>query len=179
MVAVGNLGNTLKGIYKSTNSGANWSKISSGLPASFQGYIKFDQVRTTPNTIAASIGVSSSSTTELFRSTDLGSTWSGQTGSGHAQWQYWFAHDVAMNPSDLNSLVYAGVNAYRHTWAGSRITLSSTIHDDVHDIQFDPSNTNICYIACDGGVYRSANITAATPTWSQRNNGLGATQFYA
>ena len=179
VVAVGNLGNTLKGIYKSTNSGANWSKISSALPASFQGYIKLDQVRTTPNTIVASIGVSSSASTEIYRSTDFGSTWSGLATSGHAQWQYWFAHDVAMNPSDLNMLVYAGVNAYKHTWGSSRTALSSTIHDDVHDIQFDPSNTSICYIACDGGVYRSANITAATPTWSQRNNGLGATQFYA
>ena len=69
IAAVGNLTNTDKGIYRTTNGNnavPTWNKISSSLPASFQGFISFDHHKAS-NTVFASIGVSSSATTELNR----------------------------------------------------------------------------------------------------------------
>lgn len=176
VASVGNLGNTVKGIFKSTNSGTSWTKITSGLPASFQGFIKMDKVTSDPNTIVASIGVSKTSTTELYRSTNFGSTWSSLSGSGHTSYQYWSAHDVAINPSNTNELVYAGVNTYLYTIGSGGTGIGSNIHADVHDIQFDPSNSNTLYVCSDGGIYKSTNGGSG---FSAINNGLGATQFYA
>lgn len=176
VAAVGNLGNTVKGIFRSTNSGTSWTKISSSLPASFQGYIKFGYVSSAANTIIASIGVSEASgVNELYKSTDFGSTWTALSTSTHTQWQYWCAHDVAINPSNTNKLVYGGVKWYNYTLPSTRSTIT-TGHDDLHDVQFDPSNSNNVYICCDGGIYKSTN---GGSSFSAINNGLGATQFYA
>jgi photosystem II stability/assembly factor-like uncharacterized protein len=178
VAAVGNLGNTVKGIYKSTNGGTSWSKIT--LPASasgFQGYIKFGYLPSSANTIVATIGVSETASTELYRSTDFGSTWTGLGSSGHCSYQYWCAHDVAIDPSNTNHLLYAGVSTYSYTvGVGSNGAVGGGIHADVHDIQFDPTNSNIAFVCSDGGIYKSTN---GGSTFNPINNGLAATQFYA
>jgi len=181
VAAVGNLGNTSKGIYRSSNGGSSWTKITAGLPSSFNGYIKLDCVSSSPNTIAASIGVSKTATVEIYRSTDFGLNWTGLSSSGHCKWQYWFSHAVAINPSNANKIMVGGIDTYIYTLpasAGSLVQVGTNIHDDVHDIQFDPSNANTVYVAGDGGIYKSTNISTSA-TFSNINNGLAATQFYA
>ncbi len=180
MCAAGNMGNTIKGIFKSTDNGITWSKVTSGLPASFQGFIKFGWVPANVNDVVASIGVSTSASVELFHSMDFGTTWTGLPTSDHAAYQYWCAHDVAINPSNANRLTFAGVNAYQYTIStSSKGSLSGNIHSDIHDIQYDPTNINNLYICCDGGIYKSTNAQSATPSFTAINNGLNATQFYA
>lgn len=176
VASVGNLGNTVKGIFKSTDNGANWTKITSGLPASFQGFIKMSWLPSDPNTIVASIGVSTSSTAELYRSTNFGTSWTSLSGSGHTLYQYWSAHDVAISPANTNRIMYAGVNTYSYTIGTGGSQTGSNIHSDVHDIQFDPSNSNVIYVCSDGGIYKTTNGGSA---WSAINSGLQATQFYA
>jgi hypothetical protein len=184
VVGVGNMVNSDKGIYRTTN-GSNatptWAKITAGLPASFSGFIRMDNVGATR--LYASIGGASTGN-ELFLSTDFGANWSGKTGSAHCDFQYWFAHALAINPSNTNDILCAGVDFFRYTstnttTGGSRATISSgssPIHSDHHDITYDPANSNIIYVACDGGVYKSTN---GGTNWSAINTGLRATQFYA
>lgn len=179
VAGVGNLGNTLKGIYRSTNNGVNWTKITAGLPATQSGYIKFGWVASDPSTIVASIGVSTASTVDLYRSTNTGLTWSGLSGSDHTAYQYWFSHDVAINPSNTNRMLMMGVSIGQYTLPSTPGSVGGGIHADVHDIKYDPSNAAICYVACDGGVWKSTNAGSATPSFAERNNGLSATQFYA
>jgi photosystem II stability/assembly factor-like uncharacterized protein len=179
VAAVGNLGNTMKGIYKSTNNGSSWTKITSasGLPASFQGFIKFGYVSSDPNTIVASIGVSEASgVNEIYKSTNFGTSWAAQSSSTHCQWQYWCAHDVAINPFATDSLVFGGVDCYKYRISTSVKSSAFSIHDDIHDIQFDEAKRGTLYICCDGGVYKSIN---GGTSFSQINSGLNATQFYA
>lgn len=176
VVAVGNLQNADKGIYRSTDGGVNWTKITSGLPASFEGFIRLDNVSAGPDIILASIGRSAgTSLNELYRSMDFGATWSALNNSNHCQYQFWFAHDVAINPSNVTQLIVGGVPLYRFTIPSSRTSIGG-VHADIHDIEFDPSNSNIVYVACDGGVYKSTNGGAS---FSMINGGLQAVQFYA
>src|SRR5688572_19292516 len=56
VVAVGNLQNTDKGIYRSTDGGTTWTKITAGLPSSFAGFIRLDNVSAAANMIVASVG---------------------------------------------------------------------------------------------------------------------------
>lgn len=176
VVAVGNLQNTDKGIYRSTDGGATWTKITAGLPASIEGFIRLDNVSASPNVIVASIGRSAgTSQNELYRSTDFGVTWSVLSNSNHCQYQFWFAHDVALNPSDANHLMMGGVPLYSFRLPSSRTSIGG-VHADIHDIEFDPSNNNNVYVACDGGVYKSVN---GGTSFSMINGGLQAVQFYA
>lgn len=176
VAAAGNLQNADKGIFRSVDGGATWTKITSGLPASFQGFTRLDNVSTNVNMIVASIGISAgTSSNELFRSVDFGATWSSLANSNHCQYQFWFAHDVAINPSNTNQLMMGGVPLYRFTLPSSRTSIGG-VHADIHDIEFDPLNNNIVYVTCDGGVYKSTNAGAS---FNMINGGLQAVQFYA
>lgn len=183
VVGVGNMVNLDKGIYRTTNASAatpTWNKIISGLPTSFDGYIRLDNVGATR--LYASVGGTTGD--ELYLSTDFGANWFAKNSSAHAGFQYWFAHTLAINPSNTSDILCAGINFYRYTstdaTTGGGITTissgSSPIHSDHHDIEYDPNNSNIIYVACDGGVYKSTN---GGGTWNARNTGLRATQFYA
>jgi hypothetical protein len=176
VVAVGNLTNADKGIYRSTNGGTGWTKITSGLPSTFQGFIRLDNVSASPNMIVASIGRSAGSLDELYRSPDFGNSWSVLSNSNHCDYQFWFAHDVAINPSNTSRLIMGGVPLYNYDITASDATSIGGVHADIHDVEFDPSNNNIVYVACDGGMYRSPNGGAS---FSMINGGLQAVQFYA
>lgn len=176
VAAVGNLTNTDKGVYRSTDGGSNWTKITSGLPSSFEGFIRLDNVAASPNMIIASIGRSAGLLNELYRSTDFGNSWSVLSNSNHCRYQFWFSHDVAIDPSNTNQLMMAGVPLYRYNISLSDATTIGGVHADIHDIAYDPSNNNILYVACDGGMYRSTN---GGSSFSMINGGLQAVQFYA
>ena len=176
LAAVGNLLNADKGIYRSANGGASWTKINSGLPASFEGFIKLDNASTDPDMVIASIGRDAGNLNELFRSTNFGQNWSVLSNSNHCQYQFWFAHDVAINPSNTNELVMGGVPLYNYNISLADRNGIGGVHADVHDIEFDPSNNNNVYVACDGGMYKS---TDGGNTFSMINGGLQAVQFYA
>lgn len=184
VVGVGNMVNSDKGIYRTTN-GSNasptWAKISSGLPASFTGYIRMDNVGSTR--LYASIAGAAGGN-ELYLSTDFGANWFAKNSSSHCDFQYWYSHDLAINPSNTNDILMGGVDFFRYTstngtTGGSIATISSgssPIHSDHHDVEYDPNNNNIIYVACDGGIYKSTN---GGGSWSSSNTGLRATQFYA
>ncbi len=179
VVGVGNMVNADKGIYRTTN-GSNasptWTKITSGLPASFQGYIRLAQ--TGSSDLYASIGLNGNTTgNELYQSSNAGFTWTAKAGSNHCNFQHWFAHDAAVNPGSTNQLIICGVDWYRYnSTTSSRTSVTTPGHADVHDIVFDPNVTDRVYVAHDGGVSVSNDGGA---NFSTINNGLRATQFYA
>ena len=51
-------------------------------------------------------------------------------------------------------------------------------HPDQHDFLFLPSNPNVMLSACDGGLFRTADCTVPSVTWSSLNRGYQTTQFY-
>jgi hypothetical protein len=181
---VGNMVNSDKGIYRTTNgsdASPTWTKITSGLPSSFTGYIRMENAGS--GILYASIGGATGGN-ELYLSTDFGANWFAKTNSGHCSFQYWYSHALAINPSNTNDILIGGVDFYRYTstnltTGGSIATISSgssPIHSDHHEIKYDPNNSSIIYVAGDGGIYKSTNGGGA---WSSKNSGLRATQFYA
>lgn len=178
LVSVGNMENTDKGIYRTTNGDnatPTWTKITSGLPSSFAGSIRLDNVGS--GLVVASIGVASTgSPNEIYRSTDFGVNWSVLSNSNHCSYQFWFAHTVAINPFATDSIMFGGVGLYRYRISNATRTSVSGIHADHHDIVFDPVHRGRIYVANDGGVYKSTN---GGSSFSAINTGLNATQFYA
>jgi hypothetical protein len=177
VISVGNMTNTTKGIFRTTN-GSNasptWTQITSGLPASYQGHIKLDNSGS--GVLAASIGVSSGSSNEVYRSTDFGANWSVLGTSNHCSYQFWFAHTVAVNPFATDSLMFGGVNLYRYRVSTAVRVQESGPHSDHHDIKFDPVYRGRVYVCNDGGVYKS---TDGGNSFTAVNTGLNATQFYS
>ncbi len=54
------------------------------------------------------------------------------------------------------------------------------IHPDEHAIVFDPNNTNVVYVGCDGGIFKSTNILndVSTLVFQAINRNYDVTQYY-
>jgi photosystem II stability/assembly factor-like uncharacterized protein len=150
------------GIYKSTDSGLNWSKV--GLDGKTVYSLALDP--TNASTVYAGTGVG------LYKTTDGGGSWNGPYLSSSA-----FVIALTIDPG-TPSVVYgsaAGNGLYKSTDAGMTWTsISSGIQFyTLHGIAIDPRNSNTVYAA--GGyntttaVYKSTNGGA---NWSVCSTGI-------
>ena len=112
----------------------------------------------------------------------------------HAQGSYNLV--VRVKPDDPNTVFVGATNIYRSTDGFTTpnnvtqvggygihtqlvgFTLYPNHHPDQHEILFSPSNPNIMYSACDGGVYRTDSCMATSVSWNKLNRGYLTTQFY-
>lgn len=104
--------------------------------------------------------------------------------------------DINVKPDDENFVVIGGSSVYRIVnietddefdliggYNGVNTNLynqggGDTHHPDIHDLVFDPNNTNIFYSGTDGGVHRTDDINATTVAWVNLNNNYQTYQFY-
>jgi photosystem II stability/assembly factor-like uncharacterized protein len=132
-------------------------------------------------------GTTCTSTTQLGsvrRSLDGGVTWSTKLGGGgFCGGQCFYDIAIAMPPGDTSTVLLGGAangscqKVYQRSTNGgvSFVQSDAGLHADVHAITVAPSNPDIVYLGCDGGVYRSTN---RGQTWTSRNTaGFSATQF--
>ncbi len=196
VVGCGNFGSTGNGIYKSTNGGVNWTKITNDLPDPFNGKIQLNYAPSSPDILYASYGNGFGGGDEaswLCRSTDFGSTWEIINQTDYSKWQGWFAHDVAVSPSDPNHLSIIGIDVWKSVDGGYNIYEETTggigasnppigdpgdpnvVHSDCHDVKFHPTNSNMVYVASDGGVHLSLD---GGETFQLCTGGLQNCQFY-
>ena len=174
VISVGNLVDPVKGVYRTINGGGSWT-ASATIGSSYSGYVSLDNNGTR---LYAGVG-SGGAGSELYMSTDFGANWSLKTNSNHCGGQYWFAHEVEVDPNNADQVFMGGISYYTYTstngTTGGNKTSFSGGHADVHDIEILPSNSNIIYIANDGGMYKSIN---GGSTFNAINTGLIAVQFY-
>lgn len=136
LLAVGNVGNANKGIWKSTNGGTSFAQVTPGAfpsatKSGYRGDVKFAIAGSTaPYTLFASIGMNDlgsgySAENEVYRSTDFSSTWTMITNSNHASYQSWYSHVVTPYPGSTTKLFMAGVGKYVLSIIGSAGTRTS------------------------------------------------------
>lgn len=197
VIACGNLSSSGTGIYKTSNYGNSWTKITAGLPSSYGGKVLFSIYRTNPNLIYASIGFGSydGAGTNLCKSTNFGTTWTLVSNMDYSTYQGWFAHVVGVHPLDSSVVLTAGVDVFKSTNGGTNFTRKSYwfnwffgitqpgepegppdySHADHHAIAWHPTNPNIVYFGNDGGIFCT---TDAGETFEGRNGGYQTQQFY-
>src|SRR5262245_23778834 len=179
------------GIWKSTDGGETWTRFKgNGLPDGPLGRIGLDVNRKRPNILYALIegpvpsagrggtpdeapqgggrgaetatAVTPNTATGLYRSDDRGATWK-KVNDENPRPMYF--SQVRSDPNDPEVIIYAGVKLHHSTDGGKTVTLNATktIHDDVHAIWIDPSNSQHVIIGNDGGVAVSWD---QTKTWN-------------
>jgi len=160
-------------IYKTTDAGATWRKIVTGLPNEDLGRIGLAAAPTRPDTVYA-IVEAAGGTGGFFRSRDRGENWEKMSGYVSDSPQYY--QELVVDPKNADR-VYSmdtylmvtddGGKTFRH--AGERYK-----HVDNHALWIDPHNTDYLLDGNDGGVYESFDRGA---TWNFKAN-LPVTQFY-
>lgn len=193
----GNFSTAGHGIYKTTNHGASWTKLTNGLPSTFGGKAMLSIHQSNPNIIYASIGNGSSSGagTWLCKSTNGGNNWTIVNTTDYSTYQGWFSHWVGVHPLNPDFVLAGGIDIWKSTNGGITLTKKTDwaawyfgqtpiggpegpahyVHADQHSITFHPLNPNIIYFGTDGGVFRTTN---SGETFEGCNGGYQTTQFY-
>jgi len=199
---------TNNGIWKSTDSGAHWTKQAGGLPTTNVGRITLGYAASTSSaltgaTIYAAIADSSTTSSNLlgfFKTTNGGTAWSQLTNTpAFCNSQCFYDIAVGVDPRSPNNVVVGG-GAFTDnftslfeskdggtTWTGTAAddfagpNGGTHPHVDTHAIVFTPSaDTLRLYVGDDGGMWRTDNPLPAgvSPTWVNLNTQLAITQFY-
>lgn len=164
------------GIYKSTNNGETWNKMSQGLPSGDMGKIGLAVTPANPNLVYATIEASSKER-GFYRSTDKGESWekrnnyiSGGTGPHYYQ-------EIEASPQNPD-LVYQ-MDVFLHVTRDGGKTIDylvdgKTKHSDNHALWIDPEDDLHLIAGTDGGLYETYD---GGDRWRHFNN-LPISQFY-
>ena len=184
--AVGNFsGSPENGVYRSTDGGETWERVSEGLPAQESlGRIALGTAPIDPSILYALIVRSTDfELNGLYRSADWGESWSllpslpEDIFSEDGQGQGAFNLFVRVDSQDA-AIVYVGaIDLWKSTdFGGSWTNVSETagLHEDQRDIVFDPADPQSFYLIGDSGVWRSSD---GGRTFVSLNSTLAVTQF--
>jgi photosystem II stability/assembly factor-like uncharacterized protein len=154
------------GIYRSTDGGTTWAKLTNGLPRGLFGKSNIAVSKANPRRVYALIEAKPGM--GLYRSDDGGDSFSVISTNPQLSTRSFYYTTISADPTNAD-VVYAGAEGYfkssdgGRTWQGMR-----TPHGDNHDMWVHPSGTGQVMIqANDGGVNVSLN---GGRTWSSQYN---------
>ncbi len=160
-------------IYTSTDAGATWKKLTSGLPEVDLGRIGLALSPANPDVIYAVIEAADKKG-GIFRSTDRGATWEKRCDFTPGSGQYY--NELYADPKDTDR-VYAVDVTLKVTEDGGKTfhkAGETYKHVDNHGVWIDPQDTDHLLVGCDGGIYETYDRCAS---WAFKAN-LPVTQFY-
>ncbi len=145
------------GIFKSTDGGKSWKKLSDGLPAGPTGRIGLAISRSNPKVVMALVEAEqtddlSKPGSGVYRSEDAGKTWKYVNTYNNRPFYY---SQIRINPID-DQRVYLLTTSFRVSEdAGKTLRNGSEdqeVHGDFHAMWLDPNNKDRYYLGADKGI---------------------------
>ena len=161
-------------IYKTTDGGATWKKLTKGLPwengTTDTGRIGLDIYRKDPNIVYAEIQHEKGGT---FRSEDKGETWK-RMGETDPRPSYY--SQIRIDPNNDLRIWELGAQMFYSEDGGKTFATQRVrgIHGDFHAMWIDPANSNHMITGSDGGIHWSDD---AGKNWNFLNV-IAIGQFY-
>jgi photosystem II stability/assembly factor-like uncharacterized protein len=156
-------------MYKTTDGGRTWTKLTNGIPDGPLGRIGLDLFRANPNIVYARIEHPKES--GVYRSDDAGATWR-KVSSVNPRPMYFSQIRVA--PDDANRIYVLGEWIEISDDAGKTFREVTELHPDQHAFWIDPANPRHLMTGNDGGVGISYDSGAH---WDWLDN-MDLGQFY-
>jgi photosystem II stability/assembly factor-like uncharacterized protein len=167
------------GIYKSTDRGEHWTRLTNGLPAEPLSKITLAVAQKTRGLVYAYVlsgeagrGGRTSDAGGVFRSDDGGASW--RRVSPKLSSRTYYTH-IKIDPTNDRRLFILDLELWRSDDSGATWVKHNmkNIHNDLHGLWIDPNDADHLVLAGDGGV----NVTVDGGTaWYQTVMPLG--QFY-
>jgi len=154
------------GLYKSTDGGANWHQLTSGLPADGVGRIG---IAAAPSNRSRLYAIVDSKEGGLFRSDDAGATWSKASGDSRIWGRGWYFGKVAVDPKNQDLVYVSNTGVYRSRDGGRTFGepfKGSPGGDDYHQLWIDPADGNRMILGGDQGAVVTVEGLSEHPTWS-------------
>ena len=158
------------GVYRSTDGGTTWTKLSGITSDPKKIAIAFSPAD--PNRIYVLAGGVNPT---VYVSRNGGDSFTGKRPDGfNTQIQGHYDLCAVADPTDPNTAYFGGVQMIRTNDGGNSFRRITPAHTDIQRLAFDAAGTLI--VAQDGGIHVS---TSGGNSWSTRNRGLGTVQIYA
>ncbi len=181
------------GVYKTTDSGTTWNKLTNGFPQTSQNFHRISLALAPSNTsvIYACVADSNDYTNSIQKSTNGGTLWTAVTtpfdndqlvNGTHLGGQGWYDNVIAVDPTNPNYVYTGGINLFKSLNGGTTWNRIADgygtpyVHVDQHAIVFQPGNASVVFFGNDGGVFKSTN---GGTSFSTLNNSLVTVQFYS
>lgn len=162
------------GLYKSTDSGETWDKMTEGLPKEMGKMA----IAVSPSNSEKVYALIESDTEKdlggLFVSDNAGKSWSRISDDNRLTQRAWYYIELFIDPKDENTVYVLSAPALRSNDGGKTWESLSGTHGDYHDLWINPDNPKNMVIANDGGAAISFN---KGKTWSLQSN-MPTAQFY-
>ncbi len=145
------------GVWKSTDGGSTWKKLSRDMPEGPLGRISLAFAPTNGNHVYALIHAKKGM---LFESKDLGEKWEKLTDTRLIDVRPWYFSVLAVSPADENKLYFGSFNLVTSIDGGKTFqTNNRRIHPDYHALWIDPKdperilqgNDGFALLSTDGG----------------------------
>lgn len=163
------------GLYKTTDGGKNWTKLTEGLPDEKLGRIGVAIAPSNSDIVYASVETGTNETKGMYRSEDGGMTWSKTGNNRNNGIRPFYFSELVVDPNDADVVAKCGLNGIISEDGGARWrTFDQAVHSDFHDIWIDPNNGKHILVATDGGVYESFDRGYSFKMWMN----LPVSQFY-
>ncbi len=158
------------GIYKSTDSGVNWERLSEGLP-DMMGKVAVDVSPVNPEIVYANIEANKGG---VFKSTDSGKTWKQTNSQRTTVARAWYYIEIFADPVREETVYVLNAPVLKSVDGGNTFKNIPNPHSDQHDLWINPANSKNMILANDGGACITFN---GGKSWSPQSNQPTA-QFY-
>ncbi len=165
------------GLFRSTDGGTTWTKLTNGLPTVEQGLgrIGFTISRSDPRKLYATVDANPKFA-GIYVSNDKGSSWTLVNGDPRLWGRGSDFAELRVHPTDPNTIFVANVSSHKSTDGGKTFTSfkGAPGGDDYHRIWINPEHPDVMLFATDQGATITVN---GGQTWSSWYNQPTA-QFY-
>lgn len=168
------------GIYKSTDGGETWKKLTNGLPNGPTGRIGLALYEKNPNILMAIVEAKKSDTlavpgSGIYRSENGGQTWTYVNTYNNRPFYY---SQIRINPLD-DKKVYVLTTRFMVSEDGGKTfndgSADQEVHGDFHALWLDPNNKDRYYLGADKGF----SLTHDHGAHFQLIDNLPITQYYS
>jgi photosystem II stability/assembly factor-like uncharacterized protein len=150
-----NSGGLQSALYKSVDAGKTWTKLQNGLPSGKLGRIAVAVAPSDSRVVYAVVEAEKSEQRGLYRSDDGGQNWKFLNGDFGLIVRPFYFSRICVDPKNPDILIKAGLYGSISRDGGKTFEYMGSMHSDIHDVWFDPNDSQKLFAATDGGVYRS------------------------
>jgi photosystem II stability/assembly factor-like uncharacterized protein len=158
-------------LWKSTDGGDTWTKLTTGLPEGIWGKVGVAASAARPGLVFAFVEAEHGG---LFRSEDWGGKFTQVNDEHKIRERAWYYSWVYLDPKNPDVLYIPSVYMHRSTDGGKTFSNMRVPHGDNHDMWIDPDDPEHLILGNDGGATITVN---GGRSWSTQNNQPTA-QFY-